>query len=42
MKNTLQYNIPRNDYSNNPLQIQRFDFTIKIELGGVVRKYEEV
>ena len=30
------------DFSKNPLEIQRFDFAIKVQLEGYVEKKEEV
>ena len=37
----MRSNTEKKDFSKNPLEIQRFDFAIKIQLEGKVKKYEE-
>ena len=35
------FNSDRKEFSKNPLEIQRFDFAIKIQMEGRVQKYDE-
>jgi|TARA_B110000285_G_C14844963_1_gene477141 starch phosphorylase len=35
------FNSDKKEFSKNPLEIQRFDFAIKIQMEGRVQKYDE-